>query len=70
MESTPTDPAARRPGRIPLSPTAAVLLAVSFGLCGGYLDLGLIVFKRLCLNPEGTFRSHLEMAFTSGMSTS
>ena len=64
MESTPTAPAARRPGRIPLSPTAAVLLAVSFGLCGGYLDLGLIVFKRLCLNPEGAFRSPRDFPWT------
>ena len=58
MEPTPPEPAARRPpGRIPLSPTAAVLLAISFGLCGGYLDLGVIVFKRYCWNPEGSFRS-------------
>jgi arylsulfatase A-like enzyme len=64
MESTPTAPAARRPGRIPLSPTAAVLLAVSFGLCGGYLDLGLIAFKRLCLNPEGAFRSPRDFPWT------
>ena len=64
MESTPTAPAARRPGRIPLSPTAAVLLAVSFGLCGGYLDLGLIAFKRLCLNPEGSFRSPRDFPWT------
>ena len=64
MESTPTDPAARRPGWIPLSPTAAVLLAVSFGLCGGYLDLGLIAFKRLCLNPEGAFRSPRDFPWT------
>ena len=63
MESTPTA-SNRRPGRIPLSPTAAVLLAVSFGLCGGYLDLGLIVFKRLCLNPEGAFRSPRDFPWT------
>ncbi len=64
MESSPTAPAARRPGRISLSPTAAVLLAVSFGLCGGYLDLGLIAFKRLCLNPEGAFRSPRDFPWT------
>lgn len=64
MEPTPTSPAVRRPGRILLSPTAAVLLAVSFGLCGGYLDLGLIVFKRLCLNPEGAFRSPRDFPWT------
>jgi len=65
MESTPTEPAARRlHGRIPLSPTAAVLLAISFGLCGGYLDLGVILFKKLCLNPEGSFRSASDFPWT------
>src|SRR5690242_6252663 len=64
MESTPTSPEARPPGRIPLSPTAAVLLAVSFGLCGGYLDLGLIAFKRLGMNPEGAFRSPRDFPWT------
>ena len=54
MESRPTEPAARRrPGRIPLSPTAAVLLAISFGLCGGYLDLGSSLFKKYCLESRG-----------------
>src|SRR5215469_6881432 len=65
MESTPTEPAARRlPSRIPLSPTAAVLLAISFGLCGGYLDLVVIVFKKFCLNPEGSFRSARDFPWT------
>jgi arylsulfatase A-like enzyme len=36
---------------------AAILLALSFGLCGGYLDLAVIVFKKFCVNPEGSFRS-------------
>src|ERR1700722_4809812 len=41
--SLPTEPAARlRPSRIPLAAAAAVLLAIAFGLCGGYLDLGLL----------------------------
>ena len=35
-----------RPSRIPLSPAAAVLLAISFGLCAGYLDLFLMLFKK------------------------
>jgi arylsulfatase A-like enzyme len=65
MESIPTKPAVRlRPSRIPLSPTAAVLLAIAFGLCGGYLDLGLILFKKLCLNPEGSFRSARDFPWT------
>src|SRR5271156_6099985 len=65
MESTPTKSAARRPhGRVPLSPMGAVLLAILFGVCGGYLDLGVIVFKRFCLNPEGSFRSARDFPWT------
>ena len=41
---------------MPLSPTAAVLLAISFGLCGGYLDLVFMVFKKYCWNERGYFR--------------
>ena len=54
----------RRPGRLPLSPAAAVLLAISFGLCGGYLDLGVILFKKLWLNPEGSFRCARDFPWT------
>ena len=65
MESTPTKTAARRPpGRVPLSPMGAVLLAILFGVCGGYLDLGLIVFKKLCLNHEGSFRCARDFPWT------
>ena len=65
MESTPTKTAARRPpGPVPLSPMGAVLLAVLFGLCGGYLDLGVIVFKKLCLNPERSFRCARDFPWT------
>ena len=65
MESTPTEPAARQlPTRLALSPMDALLLALAFGLCGGYLDLGLIVFKRFYLNPEGSFRSARDFPWT------
>ncbi len=64
MESRSTDLAARRPGRIPLTATAAVVLAISFGLCGGYLDLGLILFRRFWLNPEGSFRCARDFPWT------
>src|SRR5262249_48047282 len=33
--------------RIPLSPTSAVQLAITIGLCGGYLDLFLMLFRDL-----------------------
>jgi arylsulfatase A-like enzyme len=65
MESTPLTPTARRlPSRIPLSATATVLLAISFGLCGGYLDLGVMLFKKTCLNQEGSFRSGKDFPWT------
>jgi arylsulfatase A-like enzyme len=65
MESSPAKTAARRPhGRVPLTPTGAVLLAILCGVCGGYLDLGLIVFKRFCLNPEGSFRCARDFPWT------
>jgi arylsulfatase A-like enzyme len=65
MEPTPAEPAARRlPRRIPVSPIAAVLLAISFGLCGGYLDLGVILFKKFYVNPEGSFRSARDFPWT------
>ena len=65
MESTPTTTAARRShGRVPLSPMGAVLLAILFGVCGGYLDLALIVFKKFCLNHEGSFRVARDFPWT------
>ncbi len=54
MESTPPRPSARRlPSRIPLTPTATILLAISFGLCAGYLDLGVMLFKKYLLESGG-----------------
>jgi arylsulfatase A-like enzyme len=38
------------PGRRPLTPLAALLLAVTLGLCGGYLDLVIIVLKKYLWN--------------------
>jgi arylsulfatase A-like enzyme len=46
----------RRPGRVPLSPGIAVLLAIAFGLCAGYLDVGIIVLKKLLWNEGGYYR--------------
>jgi arylsulfatase A-like enzyme len=47
-----------------LSPMAAVLLAVSFGLCAGYLDLGIILFKKFCWDKEGYFRTGRDFLWT------
>jgi arylsulfatase A-like enzyme len=35
----------------------AILLAISFGLCAGYLDVAIIVLKKFLWNPEGYYRS-------------
>jgi arylsulfatase A-like enzyme len=48
MDTLPAKSVSRRtPSRIPLSPKAAVLLAISLGLCGGYLDLLLMLVQSL-----------------------
>jgi arylsulfatase A-like enzyme len=58
VDTPPPKRAARRlPSRVPLSPGAAVLLAISFGLCGGYLDLTFMLCRKLCWDQEGFVRS-------------
>jgi len=58
-------PATRRPpSRIPLCPTAAVLLAIAFGLCGGYLDLFLMLFKKLWWTEEWILRIGRDFPWT------
>jgi arylsulfatase A-like enzyme len=58
FDTPPSERAARRlPSRVPLSPTAAILLAISFGLCGGYLDLSFMLFRKFCWDQEGFVRS-------------
>ncbi len=52
------------PSPIPLSPTAAVLLAISFGLCGGYLDLSFMLFRKFCWDQEGFVRSGRDFPWT------
>jgi len=53
MDIPPAKPPARwTPSRIPLSPAAAILLAISFGLCGGYLDLFLLLCKKFYWKDE------------------
>ena len=34
-----------------------IVLAVSFGLCAGYLDIAILVFKKYYWNSEGYFRN-------------
>jgi arylsulfatase A-like enzyme len=65
MDTTSAPTAFRRPpSRIPLSPMAAILLALSVGLCAGYLDLGVIVFRKVFWNREGYFRTGRDFFWT------
>ncbi len=65
MNTAPTGTAARRPATwIPLAPTVAVLLAIAFGLCGGYLDLGLILLRKYCWDEEGYLRTARDFPWT------
>ena len=65
FDTPPPKSAARRlPGRVPLSPGAAVLLAISFGLCGGYLDLIFMLIRKFCWDQEGFVRSGRDFPWT------
>jgi arylsulfatase A-like enzyme len=56
---------AERPaGPSRLSPVAALLLAVSCGLCGGLLDVGVIVAKKAFWNKDGFYRSPSDFPWT------
>lgn len=58
MATASTEPAGRgSPRRIALSPTAAIVLAISSGLCAGYLDLTIIAARKFWWNPEGFYRT-------------
>jgi len=65
FDTPPPSRAARRlPGRDPISPGAAALLAVSLGLCGGYLDLIFILIRKFCWDQEGFVRSGRDFPWT------
>ena len=42
--------------RVRISPTSALMLATAFGLVAGFIDVAIIAFKKLFLNPEGFYR--------------
>lgn len=48
----------------PLSFPSLLLLTIVIGLCGGYLDVVLIVAKKLFLNPEGYYRNAADFPWT------
>jgi arylsulfatase A-like enzyme len=65
MNSNPAEiPLRCPPRRTSLSPMATILLAISFGICAGYLDVGAVVIKKYYLNSEGHFRSARDFPWT------
>jgi arylsulfatase A-like enzyme len=46
------------------SPRLLILLAIVFGLCAGYLDLGFLLLTRLWWHPEGYLRTARDFAWT------
>jgi arylsulfatase A-like enzyme len=65
MRAAPIGPAAPPPTRrAPLAPRAAILLAISFGLAGGYLDLVLMLLKRTLVDEDGYFRTGRDFPWT------
>ncbi len=65
MDMTPPEITGRHASRRAfLDPTATILLAISFGLCGGFLDVGIIVFKKCCWNNEGHYRTARDFPWT------
>ena len=41
-----------------------ILLAIAIGVCAGYLDVGILVFKKYCVNAEGHFRNARDFPWT------
>jgi arylsulfatase A-like enzyme len=51
--TAPAVPSLRSPGRMLQAPPSTLLLAISLGLCAGYLDLGFLLFKKYWWKPDG-----------------
>ena len=65
MNSNPAEiPLRCHPRRTSLSAMAMILLAISFGICAGYLDVGAVVIKKYYLNSEGHFRNARDFPWT------
>ncbi len=47
-----------------LSPARAILLAIVIGLCGGYLDLVILVLGKYCWSEDGYFRNARDFPWT------
>ena len=56
--------APRHRRRSPAAATTTMLLAIAFGLCGGYLDVGFTVLRKFCFNIDGHFRNAADFPWT------
>jgi arylsulfatase A-like enzyme len=59
-----TTPAEDSPGQARVGATTLILLAIAIGLCAGYLDLTIMIFKKYCWNNEGYIRNASDFPWT------
>src|SRR5271156_2247703 len=59
-----TTPAGSSPGHARVGATILMLLAIAIGLCAGYLDLTILIFKKYCWNNEGYVRNASDFPWT------
>ena len=65
IKLTPLKTAGRHPpSKASLSSSAAIALAISFGLCAGFLDLGIIGLSKYFWHAEGYFRTARDSPWT------
>jgi arylsulfatase A-like enzyme len=65
MKTSVAETGARRPlGGVFLSPGAAILLVISFGLCAGYLDVVITLLAKYCWHKDGYFRNARDFPWT------
>jgi arylsulfatase A-like enzyme len=58
MDTNPREPATRpEPSRILLSPMDTIMMAIALGLCGGYLDMIIMAFRKYYVNELKYFWS-------------
>ncbi|WP_165227022.1 sulfatase-like hydrolase/transferase [Aquisphaera insulae] len=63
-DDAPSKAADGRPATPRLTLSVALVLAIWLGFLAGYLDLALIIFKKLAINKEGSFRTARDFPWT------
>ncbi len=64
MTTTSRENVAAPPSRTFLAPAAAMMLSISLGLCGGYLDLVITLLGKYCWNSDGYSRNARDFPWT------